>query len=332
MGDRSRHRGSRLPGGPLALAGLAAAPLWSAKTPSFSPNPATLNLGAIIITGASGGSVQLSPASPPGGSRPAPTGAVLVPSPATALGQFTLSGTAGDTWQLGNAGSASSSLTDGAGHRMTVAFSSATLKTTTPSGTYPVSGFTGTFQAGGVSNPVYVGVTVAFLGAAGNPAGTYSGFISIKAADGSKSGTGTVNISIQVVGGIALAKTQDLSFGAVFPGTSPGGTVVVPTSGSPTAPSGIVTLGSFKPGQPAIFNVTGTRNRTYSITLPGSVSLSDGAGHAMSADTFTSTPSGTGTLSALGAQTLTLGGTLHVGASQAEGDYSGTVNVTVAYN
>jgi hypothetical protein len=39
-----------------------------------------------------------------------------------------------------------------------------------------------------------------------------------------------------------------------------------------------------------------------------------------------------GTLDVTGAQTLLVGATLHVGVSQAANPYSGTFNVTVAYN
>jgi len=52
----------------------------------------------------------------------------------------------------------------------------------------------------------------------------------------------------------------------------------------------------------------------------------------MTVNTFTSTPSGTGQLSVLGSQALTVGATLVVGASQASGSYSGTFSVTVVYN
>jgi len=52
----------------------------------------------------------------------------------------------------------------------------------------------------------------------------------------------------------------------------------------------------------------------------------------MDADNFTSTPSGTGTLSS-GTQNLTVGATLNVAAAQTPGVYtSGNFNVTVNYN
>jgi hypothetical protein len=51
----------------------------------------------------------------------------------------------------------------------------------------------------------------------------------------------------------------------------------------------------------------------------------------MAVSTFTSNPSGTGTLTS-GAQTLAVGATLTTVASQVSGAYTGTYNVTVEYN
>jgi hypothetical protein len=84
----------------------------------------------------------------------------------------------------------------------------------------------------------------------------------------------------------------------------------------------------------AAFNVTGAANYTYAITLPGAATTITFGANNMTVDTWTSTPSGTGTLSAGGSQTLTVGATLNVGASQAAGTYvSGTpFTVTVNYN
>jgi hypothetical protein len=56
--------------------------------------------------------------------------------------------------------------------------------------------------------------------------------------------------------------------------------------------------------------------------------------NTMTVTAFTSTPSGTGTLSGAGAQTIDVGATLNVAASQVGGTYvSGTpFTVTVNYN
>ena len=75
---------------------------------------------------------------------------------------------------------------------------------------------------------------------------------------------------------------------------------------------------------------------TYAITLPtnGTVNITTGTATApetMAVSTFTSDPSGTGTLTA-GAQTLGVGATITTVASQVAGAYTGTFNVSVDYN
>jgi hypothetical protein len=47
---------------------------------------------------------------------------------------------------------------------------------------------------------------------------------------------------------------------------------------------------------------------------------------------FTSDPAATGLFSGAGTQTINVGATVNVGASQPTGDYSGTYDVTIAYN
>lgn len=138
----------------------------------------------------------------------------------------------------------------------------------------------------------------------------------------------TANATATVMQSIAISKTTDLAFGSFSPNAS-GGTVVMSTAGARSA-TGTVALATSTTSA-AAFNVTGTANATYAITLPTSTTISNG-GTTMTVDTFTSNPSGTGTLSAGGSQTLAVGATLHVGASQASGSYTGTFNVSVDYN
>ena len=54
----------------------------------------------------------------------------------------------------------------------------------------------------------------------------------------------------------------------------------------------------------AVFNVTGAASYTYAITLPAAATTITSGANNMTVDTWTSTPSGTGTLSAGGSQTL----------------------------
>ncbi len=77
------------------------------------------------------------------------------------------------------------------------------------------------------------------------------------------------------------------------------------------------------------FTAAGEGNQAYTISLPSSATLT-GPGTAMTLDTFTDdNPSPS--LPPAGSETFNVGGTLHVGASQAAGAYSGSISVTVNY-
>ncbi len=141
--------------------------------------------------------------------------------------------------------------------------------------------------------------------------------------------TTSANAGATIITAIGISKTADLDFGDVVAGATLG-TVVITPAGARSATGG-VTLGNTGATTAAGFTVTGDPNATYAITLPSSCVISYNSDN-MTIDTFTSTPSGTGTLSGGGSQTLAVGATLHVAATQANGVYSGSFDVTVAYN
>ena len=141
--------------------------------------------------------------------------------------------------------------------------------------------------------------------------------------------TASANAGATIVAAITISKTADLSFGNVVAGGSIG-TVVLSTAGSRSVTGG-TTLGNAGSTAAAAFTVEGEASATYAITLPASTSITSG-GNNMTVNTFTSNPSSTGTLSGAGSQTLLVGATLNVSASQATGTYTGSFDVTVAYN
>lgn len=142
----------------------------------------------------------------------------------------------------------------------------------------------------------------------------------------------TATATATIVTPIAIANSTDMNFGNVAAGVG-GGTVVLPpvggrsTTGTVTLPAiaGTVTAASFA--------VTGQANFTYAITLPaGATTIDDGGGNTMTVDTWTSSPTPTGTLSAAGAETLLVGATLNVGAAQVAGTYVSATPFTVTVN
>ena len=155
------------------------------------------------------------------------------------------------------------------------------------------------------------------------------GIQSVKADGGSAQAS--ANATATIITPIAIAHVEHLNFGNIVAGTGIG-TVIVDTEGDRTK-TGDVILPTATPGtfNAAEFTVTGLANATYAITLPGSIDISTTGGETMTVTDFTSDPDGTGTLTN-GTQTLYVGAKLTVLAAQASGEYTGTFNVTVAYN
>lgn len=144
----------------------------------------------------------------------------------------------------------------------------------------------------------------------------------------------TATATAVIVTPIAITKTADMNFGNVAVSTT-AGTVVLTPAGGRTATGGVTLPTTAGTVTAASFDVSGTGSYTYSITLPSTaLTLTRNSGtETMDVNNFTSSPSGTGTLSS-GAQTLTVGATLNVAGSQVPGTYvsGSSFTVTVNYN
>ncbi|WP_077032772.1 DUF4402 domain-containing protein [Pelomonas sp. KK5] len=151
----------------------------------------------------------------------------------------------------------------------------------------------------------------------------------------------TANASATVLTPMTITKSTDLNFGELVAGNgvvtldtagarTKAGSTALPTGGSPTA---------------ARFDVTGDANHTFSVDFAtgSSTVLTDASSNTMAVSWFaevvgtaaptpvsTGTPT-TGTLNS-GAAYIYVGGAVTVGASQAAGSYTGTIQVTVNYN
>lgn len=143
------------------------------------------------------------------------------------------------------------------------------------------------------------------------------------------SDTATADVTADVVAAIAISTTTDMNFGKVVAGAT-GGTVVLTTAGVRSATGG-ATLGNAGATAAAAFDVTGESGATYAITLPPSSATIISGSDQMTVDAFDSDPDGTGTLTG-GSETLNVGATLNLDANQPVGTYTGTFDVTVAYN
>ncbi|MCP5063819.1 MAG: DUF4402 domain-containing protein [Ignavibacteriae bacterium] len=146
--------------------------------------------------------------------------------------------------------------------------------------------------------------------------------------------TASATATATIVAPIGIANSVDMNFGNVAVSTSLG-TVVLAPAGTRTVTGGVTLPAVTGTIAAAEFDVTGEGAYTYSITLPsGDYTITRVAGaETMAVNTFTSTPTTTGTLSG-GAQTLTVGATLNVAGSQVAGVYTNATgfDVTVNYN
>ena len=139
---------------------------------------------------------------------------------------------------------------------------------------------------------------------------------------------------------MTLTQTAPLHFGSITLLDATGGTVVLPSNSATRSFTGKVSASTITPvATNAAYNVTGTMNVTYALTLPATVVVTETLGDAvMTISTMTARFNGAAadavvsTLSATGTDNFTVGGTLTVDAAQTGGIYAGTFPVTVDYN
>lgn len=148
----------------------------------------------------------------------------------------------------------------------------------------------------------------------------------------------TAEASAFIVQPITIANTGDMDFGNLAVSATVAGTLELSPLGVRTEGGGVTLPAVTGTVTVATFDVSGTPAYTYAITLPSTdVILENAASNQLTVNTFTSDPSGTGTLDGAGTQTISVGATLNVPAGAPNGAYStvtaGTpFTVTVNYN
>ncbi len=150
---------------------------------------------------------------------------------------------------------------------------------------------------------------------------------------GQASVSATATAAATIVTPLAIANAGNLNFGNIATNAT-GGSVVITPAGARSTTGGVSLPTTIGTVSAAAFTVTGETDYTYAITLPaGPTTIDDNNGHTMSVGTWTSTPTPTGELTG-GTETLYIGATLTVGASQAAGAYLSDTpfQVTVVYN
>ena len=130
---------------------------------------------------------------------------------------------------------------------------------------------------------------------------------------------------------LSVTKTQDLSFGALVPGST-SGTVLVTAGGARSKEGGVALFTQFGTVSAAAFTVSGgpaSTSCTLELPANNAVTLSRSGGGSVSLTGFTSSAvGGSLTLNGSGGGSFTVGATLNVGAGQTPGNY-GPADFTV---
>jgi len=168
-------------------------------------------------------------------------------------------------------------------------------------------------------------------------------FLSLWPASAQAQSQRSVDVRMEIFGDLSITKVADMDFGNIAGPLA--GTVVMTATASPscTASTGLVHSGAC---QPARFGGAGESGRIVRIKQPpGNIITLTGPGAAMTIDNLVLNGSpGLSLIQATsgfsrfridspsGVFDFRLGGTLHVGANQAPGVYTGTFEVTIQYN
>lgn len=135
--------------------------------------------------------------------------------------------------------------------------------------------------------------------------------------------------SATIVAPISIAADGFLEFGDIA--AREGGQVIMSADGIRTVGSGDVEILGTDVGVAAGFNVEGEDGASFTVTLPGDITLTAGDSFTMTVSDFTSSlTDNIGEIA--GVTPFTVGATLIVAAEQAVGTYVGEFSVSVDYN
>ena len=140
--------------------------------------------------------------------------------------------------------------------------------------------------------------------------------------------TGAVSGGL-IIKPLSLIKTEDLDFGTLLPSAVAGTVIVNADTGLRTTTGGVTPFGGTP--QRAEFSGLGRFGLLSIVSIGLPPILSNGSGGTMASALVVEGGTGLRILPGTGVQIYRVGGTLTVGANQAEGNYSGTFSLTVNY-
>jgi hypothetical protein len=149
----------------------------------------------------------------------------------------------------------------------------------------------------------------------------------------------------QLIVPMTITQTSPLHFGTITLVDATGGTVVLSTAAGRTFTGGVSTTAVSPTATNAAYNVTGTYNETYALTLPGTITVTETLATTgvktmdisalkvlFNGGTEATAVGATSLLSSTGTDSFIVGGTLTIKADQIGGIYATTFPVSVDYN
>jgi hypothetical protein len=152
----------------------------------------------------------------------------------------------------------------------------------------------------------------------------------VLATGGAQAATQAGSAKVITLKPLSIVKLRDLDFGRLAAGTTAGTVVIDPTTDARSTTGGVLAAG----GTPlaAQFYTYATGNQTLQVTRGALPVLNRaGGGATMNVTQLTLNGPVLRVIGAAGLLDLRVGGTLAVAATQLDGNYSGTFDITVTY-
>lgn len=158
--------------------------------------------------------------------------------------------------------------------------------------------------------------------------------ISIATMATAQTNTASTDGSVTILRPVTITKNNDLSFAKIVRPSTGSGTVTLTALSDAVQVSGTGTLAAGTASR-AKYTVNGEGGQVVSVTVPSTFDMSDGASHTLTVTLTSDATGGTVTLDqtigTAGAATLNVGGSFPVSSTTTAASYTGSFNVSVAY-
>jgi hypothetical protein len=148
----------------------------------------------------------------------------------------------------------------------------------------------------------------------------------------------STNVQAKLIVPLSIEETSSLHFGTINVLGGEAGTVILPADSTERIFSGVVGSAVAPLASNAAYTVSGTKNVSYGVSLPASITVIESGGDAMTITNLkarfnaTTEDGTTSTLNVNGTDSFKLGGTLTIAPNQIPGIYTGSFNISVDYN